>query len=194
MNRTNPQISLIVLAVFFLVGAIVGCIMAVVVVDPTEITDFFSMFWDSAQTVTLQNSFVGVLIGNLLLPTIIFVLGFCVLGAIAIPVCVGVKGFTITFAVTAIMRAFGTKGVWLALSSIGISSLLYIPCLLLVALFAFRASLLLTAACLGSGSKQPLYGAPYFVQFAMCLLVFTAVSAFNTYLQPALLSWVSLLV
>jgi stage II sporulation protein M len=146
--------------------------------DGNEFADFFTAMTDGAQNGELRNSFIRVLIPNLLWPFLIFLFSFSIIGIAAIPICVFAKGFLISYSASAIIRAFGESGIWFALISMGIPNLIYIPLLILVSLTAVRLST-------GMDRIQGIYAA----RFAIVTAIFTAIAAHQAFIQPKIITW-----
>lgn len=74
-------------------------------------------------------------------PLAAFLLGFSALGAVGVPVLMLARGFLLSFAAATFGRLFGLPGMAAALAAFGVTALLSVPVLFVVACGAFGASL-----------------------------------------------------
>jgi len=165
---------------------------------------------DAAEIIALQNSVSGYIAqiadGTYVPPTfwsvlwslgkyplLIVFLGFSLLGPFALPVLSGVRGFYLSFSVSAFTQAFGVEGWPVAFSLFGISALITIPCFFLLASQAFAASANLGRVLVGSDKIQAgtLYGSHYLMRGILCFLGILAAVFIELYVTPALVSWTS---
>lgn len=175
MRRFN---SLALVSACLLIGIITGSAAAVFSADGNELAEFFAAMSDGAQNGELRNSFIRVLIPNLLWPFLIFAFSFSILGIAAVPICVFSKGFLVSYSASAIIRTFGVNGIWFALISMGIPNLLYFPLLLLVSMTAVKLSL-------GMEKTQGIHT----VRFAIAAALSAAISAHQAFIQPRIITW-----
>ncbi|MCL2084157.1 MAG: hypothetical protein FWH06_02740 [Oscillospiraceae bacterium] len=184
------RLSMIVLALAFLAGAIGGNLTAMLLTGGDELTEYIGGFWDGMNAGTLYAAFAGTLLAGMAIPLLIFLSGFSSLGVALIPVCVAFKGFTFSYAVSAMLRFFGPNGFLLTVCALGVTNLIYIPCMLMSALFAFRTSLVMASVFFGKNKqiKAAACGPVYFIPFAVCFAVILGLAAYQAFLQPMLLS------
>jgi len=102
---------------------------------------------------------------------------FSPIGLVGIPACIFAKGFLVSYSVSAIFRALGLDGIWLALTAIGFPNFVYIPALVIVSILGLR---------LASGDRSS-RTSPYFHAVIFC--VFVGLAAFQAYLQPWITTW-----
>jgi hypothetical protein len=174
--KTN--FSLAFIAVAFLLGAAAGSLIAMTVADGSELTAFFENMVEGAKDGVLRNSFWRVLLPNLLWPGLIILFSFSRIGLVGIPMCVFAKGFLVSYSVSAIFRALGLDGIWLALTAMGIPNFIYIPALVIVSVVCLRFA---------SGERSTNIS-PYFHAVMFC--VFIGLAAFQAYLQPMITTWI----
>ncbi len=74
-------------------------------------------------------------------PLLVSLLGFTALGAVGIPVVLAVRGFLLSYAVTAFARLFGLEGMAAALAAFGVTALVAVPALFVAAYSAFQSAL-----------------------------------------------------
>lgn len=173
----KSSFSLALISVCFLLGAAAGSLVAMTVADSGELITFFGDMVEGAKQGALQNSFWRVLLPNLLWPALILLFSFSPFGIAGIPVCVLAKGFLISYSVSAIFRAFGFDGIWLALISVGLPNLIYVPVIVIASMLGLRVA---------SGIQQA-RAVSYF--HAATLSVFVGLAAFQAFLQPRLVTW-----
>jgi len=173
----KANFSLALIAAAFLLGAVTGSIIAMTVADGGELTTFFGDMVEGARDGVLRNSFWRVLLPNLLWPGLILLFSFSPIGLVGIPACIFAKGFLVSYSVSAIFRALGLDGIWLALTAIGFPNFVYIPALVIVSILGLR---------LASGDRSS-RTSPYFHAVIFC--VFVGLAAFQAYLQPWITTW-----
>ncbi|MCL2081275.1 MAG: hypothetical protein FWH16_04150 [Oscillospiraceae bacterium] len=174
----QKNFSLALVSAAFLIGAAAGSMTAMTVADGGELAAFFGDMVEGARDGALRNSFWRVLTPNLMWPGMILLFGFSPAGLVGIPACMLVKGFLVSYSVSAIFRAFGLDGIWLALTSIGLPNLVYVPVLVIVSVLGLRAT---------GGARRV---SPYF--HGLVLGVFIGLAAFQAYLQPRIAAWLLL--
>ena len=86
-------------------------------------------------------------------PLITFLLGSSALGVAGIPLLLGIRGFLLSFAAATFARLFGLPGMAVSLTALGVSILVGVPVLFVVAADAFRQSLSRLA-----GERSPVWG------------------------------------
>lgn len=74
-------------------------------------------------------------------PLAAFLLGSAALGALAIPVLLGVRGFLLAFSAATLTRLFGLPGMAASFAAFGITAFVAVPVLFVVSADAFRQSL-----------------------------------------------------
>lgn len=70
-----------------------------------------------------------------------FLLGSTALGAVGIPLLMGVRGFLLSYSAATFARLFGLPGMAVSVASFGLAALVAVPVLFVVASDAFRQSL-----------------------------------------------------
>ncbi|MCL2827579.1 MAG: stage II sporulation protein M [Oscillospiraceae bacterium] len=137
---------------------------------------FFSVFWSLGKYHLL----------------VVF-LGFSLLGILGLPVISGIRGFYLSFSISAFIQAFGVEGWPVAFSLFGTSALIAIPCFFLLASQSFSASATLGKALIGSDKLRAgtLYGSHYLVRTTLCFIGILAAVLIELYVTPALVSWTS---
>jgi stage II sporulation protein M len=118
-------------------------------------------------------------------------LGFSVLGVFCIPALSAVRGFFLSFSVSAIIRLMGSKGILLTLSIFGINTLITIPCFFVLSVSGFSASLYLLRLVFSKNTKNTAspFNSRFFMNCGICLIVLMVSTLIDTYLTPYLISY-----
>jgi len=172
---------------FFLVGALAGAISA------NYISDFSgallrNYFLSPEGGVFTSGGFGKSLFDTFLYPIIAIFFGFAAFGFILLPPLLGLKGFVLTFVAASIIKVFGGKGFWVSLSLFGLTSLISLPCLLILSVQAFTASYALTGALLKRRTLRAIYGRAYFLRCLLCSAALVLSAFIDSYLAPLLVS------
>lgn len=180
----------ILLALFFLVGAFFGCLTAAQVggggddslaayikgylaagaAGEVSAPSLFSLIWDSYRYALLAALF-----------------GFTALGVILMPLLMAVRGFFLAFAAASFVRMFGGSGLLLAMGVFGVSCMLTVPCLFVLAVQGYLAARVL--AGMVSEGRDPIYGKRAAVRFGICCAVLCVNVVFSRFAAPPLLNW-----
>lgn len=132
---------LLTLCAFFAAGIVAGQVVQHTVTGG-ELADYLRAYAGMvAENGATQASLPRVTAAYLREPVIIFLLGSCSFGAIAIPLVCAWQGFTLSFAVACFAGSLGQEGVLLSLAAFGLRSTVVLPCTLLIAQWAFDKTL-----------------------------------------------------
>ncbi|MBE6949127.1 MAG: hypothetical protein E7456_04705 [Ruminococcaceae bacterium] len=184
-DKISSMPGLILCGALFLCGCVAGTFSSAFVEDGSALTQYFSEYLSLEQDGSfIDPSFFSVLADTLRYPLAVFVMGFSMPGMIGIPVLTGIRGYTLAFSVSVMVRLYGGDGVLLALSLFAVSTLITVPCLLILSAQSFRASCMLTYMVVKPGSRGSLslYNIKYFVSCLICFGLLTAAAVFDTYL------------
>ncbi|MEG1593267.1 MAG: hypothetical protein RR350_02570, partial [Oscillibacter sp.] len=127
---------LVLLALFFFIGVILGQVLSARVPDATGdeltryLTDYISL--GDAPAVTAKTALSAFVI-YFRYPLLAFLLGFASVGLVLLPVTTVAYGFFLSFSVCCFTAAFGGEGVLLALAVFGLRCLMTLPCYFLLA-------------------------------------------------------------
>lgn len=99
---------------------------------------------------------------------LVFVLGFTSLGLLFLPVVFVARGFLLSFAVAAFIRAFGGGGAVAALAVFGVTGAISLPALFVLGVQGMVASRALASRFLGEDRRGLPYGRTYFLRCAGC--------------------------
>lgn len=134
--------QLAVLAICFAVGTMGGFFLSVAGGEEPELLDYLGRYFQSASQGNGITPALGSTIWDLgRWPAIVFLLGLTSLGVVGIPMVVGMRGFLLSYAATTFARLFHLPGVMAALTAFGVTALVSVPILFIVAADAFRQSL-----------------------------------------------------
>ena len=117
-------------------------------------------------------------------------LGLSILGPLLIPVLSAVRGFFLSFSVTAVMRCLGVKGIGFTLSLFGIPAIVSIPCFFILSALAFSSSLYLLRMIRAQGARSltPPFCGRLFVSCGACFILLVALAVADAYLISRLVS------
>lgn len=191
--------GLIILSALFLAGAVAGCLTAARVGGRTGqamtsyLQEYLTLFQDRPATGSLLGS---ALLGAFKYHAAVFLLGLTIPGVALIPLVLAVRGFFLSFTITAFARVFGMAGIWLSAGAFGVQALLTLPCLFFLAMSGLGASASLLGAVSGKNPKPAgkRLGRSYFLPFAFCSSVLCVSALFEAFITPSLLSWIAGLV
>lgn len=133
---------LAVLAVCFLAGALSGFLFSVLGGESPELLDYLRQYFQTAgQGGGLEPSLGAVIWDLIRWPLAAFLLGLTSAGAAGVPLLLGARGFLLAFAATTFARLFHLPGVAASLAAFGVTVVIAVPVLFVVAEDAFRQSL-----------------------------------------------------
>lgn len=134
--------QLTILGVCFLAGGLSGFFFSSLGGDSPELMDYLSSYFQSVgQGSGVEPSLWSSAWELTRWPLAAFLLGSTALGALGLPVLLGVRGFLLSFATATLARLFGLPGVAVSLAVFGVTALVAVPVLFVVSLDAFRQSL-----------------------------------------------------
>lgn len=173
---------------FFLAGALSGAVSANYISDYSG-TLLKNYFLSAQSGVFMSGGLAKSFFDSFLYPAIAFFLGFAAFGFILLPLLSGLKGFVLTFVATSIIKVLGSAGWLVSLSLYGLTSLISLPCLLILSVQAFTASFTLTGALLKRRAVfRAVYGKVYFIRCLLCAAALIITVFIDAYLAPILAS------
>lgn len=189
-------IRLLLLALFFSAGVILGQVLSGRIPADTEeelrryLTDYFSL--SDAPPVNRQ-----LLLSTLLIyfryPMLAFLLGFASAGVVLLPVLTAAYGFFLSFSVCCFTASFGRGGILLALAVFGLRCVVTLPCYFSMAVPALQHSVSLAAMSFGRSGRRTLpvqYGAMWWIRFGAVTGILTVGVFADLFLGPELLELV----
>lgn len=195
VRRTGKQIRaafswdgltrLAVLAVFFGLGALGGFLFSALSEDSPELLSYLRQYFQSAgEGGGLEPSLAAVIWDLVRWPLAAFLLGMAPVGAVGVPVLMGGRGFLLAFAATTFARLFHLPGLAVALAAFGVTVLVAVPVLFVVAEDAFRQSL----SRLPSAVSSPAHWSERAQALAPCAGLLVLAAALQRTVMPALFS------
>ena len=180
---------MLLLALFFLGGAILGQVLAGRVPGETglELRQYLEDYVRLGGEVS-PGAAVSAAAVYFRYPLLAFLLGFASIGVVLLPVSAAAFGFFLSFAVCCFTAAFGPDGVLLALAALGLRCVVTMPCFFLLASSSCGTAAGLAAVSFGSGRRTaPAWGRVDWRRFGACSLALAAGVCGELTLTPALL-------
>ena len=176
---------LAVLAICFGLGALGGFLFSALNGDSPELLDYLRQYFRSAgEGGGLEPSLIAVVWDLLRWPLAAFLLGLVPAGAVGVPLLMGARGFLLTFAATTFARLFHLPGLAAALAAFGVTILVSVPVLFVVAEDAFRQSL----SRLPGAASAPAHWSDRVRALAPCAGLLVLAVALQQTVMPALFS------
>ncbi len=176
---------LAILAVCFGLGALGGFLFSALSGESGELLDYLQQYFRSAgQGGGLEPSLTATVWDLIRWPLAAFLLGLVPLGAVGVPLLMGGRGFLLAFAAATFVRLFHLPGVAAALAAFGITLLVAVPVLFVVAADAFRQSL----SRLPGAPSAPVHWVDRARALAPCAGLLVLAIALQQTLMPALFS------
>ena len=151
---SSPLPRLLLLALFFFGGAVLGQVLAGRVPDNTGgelrryLEEYVRLEGDPPALAVLSAAVV-----YFRYPLLAFLLGFASIGVVLLPVSAAAFGFFLSFAVCCFTAAFGPDGVLLALAAMGLRCLVAVPSYFLLAASSLGTAAGLAAVSFGGGRR-----------------------------------------
>lgn len=180
---------MLLLALFFLGGAILGQVLAGRVPGETglELRQYLEDYVRLGGEVS-PGAAVSAAAVYFRYPLLAFLLGFASIGVVLLPVSAAAFGFFLSFAVCCFTAAFGPDGVLLALAALGLRCVVTMPCFFLLASSSCGTAAGLAAVSFGSGRRTAsACGRVDWRRFGACSLALAAGVCGELTLTPALL-------
>ena len=176
---------LAVLAICFGLGALGGFLFSALSGDSLELLDYLQQYFQSAGEGSGLEPSLGAVIWDLIRwPLAAFLLGLAPVGAVGVPVLMGTRGFLLAFAATTFARLFHLPGFAAALAAFGVTVLVAVPVLFVVAEDAFRQSL----SRLPGAASAPAHWSERVQALAPCAGLLVLAVALQQTVMPALFS------
>lgn len=176
---------LAILAVCFGLGALGGFLFSTLGGESGELLDYLQGYFQAAgQGGGLEPSLPSTVWDLIRWPLAAFLLGLVPLGAVGVPLLMGGRGFLLAFAAATFARLFHLPGVAAALAAFGMTLLVAVPVLFVVAADAFRQSL----SRLPGAASAPIHWTERARALAPCAGLLVLATALQQTVMPALLS------
>ena len=176
---------LAILAVCFGLGALGGVLFSALGGESGELLDYLRGYFQAAgQDGGLEPSLPSTVWDLIRWPLAAFLLGLVPLGAVGVPLLMGGRGFLLAFAAATFARLFHLPGVAAALAAFGMTLLIAVPVLFVVAADAFRQSL----SRLPGAASAPIHWTERARALAPCAGLLVLATALQQTVMPALFS------
>lgn len=176
---------LAILAVCFGLGALGGFLFSALGGESGELLDYLEGYFQAAgQGGGLEPSLPSTVWDLIRWPLAAFLLGLVPLGAVGVPLLMGGRGFLLAFAAATFARLFHLPGVAAALAAFGMTLLVAVPVLFVVAADAFRQSL----SRLPGAPSAPIHWTERARALAPCAGLLVLATALQQTVMPALFS------
>ena len=191
-GQSAPLPRLVLLALFFLGGVLLGQVVSGRVPDATGdelgryLTDYLRLDGGTERTTAAALSAALIYFRY---PLLAFLLGFTSLGVLLLPCATVAYGFFLSFSVCCFTAAFGSDGVLLALAVFGLRCAVTLPCYLLLAVPAWGTSATLASFSFGRGRRAApvVYGRSCWVRFGGVMAALLTGMCVDLFLSPWLL-------
>ena len=189
-GKQSDFFGLILCGVLFIGGSIAGSVMAGFFQDGETLSRYVAAFLDAYKTQP-QTDFFAALISTVKYHVAAVFLGFSVLGPLLIPALSAVRGFFLSFSVTAVLRCLGVKGIGFTLSLFGIPAVISIPCFFILSTLAFSSSfhILRLVRAHGARALSSPFCSRLLASCCACLILLVAPAAADTYLISRLVPY-----
>ena len=193
-NRHREQPSalprLVLLALFFLGGVVLGQVVAGRVPADTgrELTEYLRGYLTLEGSVS-PRAVLSALVLYLRYPLLALLLGFASLGVALLPALTAAFGFSLSFSVSCFTAAFGSDGVLLALAVFGVRCAVTLPVYFLLAVPSWSSAAALAAASFGRGRRTApvVYGRTWWLRAAGSAAALLAGMGVELFVSPWLL-------
>ena len=184
---------LLLLALFFTAGVLLGQVLAGRMPDATGdelrryLEDYLRLGGGAAPT---PRTVVSTLVIYFRYPLLAFLLGFASIGVVLLPCATAAYGFFLSFSVCCFTASFGADGVLLALAVFGLRCAVTLPCYFLLAAPSWGTAAGLAAVSFGSGRRTAapvVYGRACWIRLGACCLALLAGVCVDVLLSPVLL-------
>lgn len=193
VNKLSARvdIAVVILSAILLCAICAGCITASCVTEDSAgfLNEYISKnALYAGQVIAGREQFFKSLITLVKYPAIVFSLGYTAFGTVLIPGVLFFRGFFLSFSVASVIRVLGYKGLAAALSVYGLQALVSIPCTLIIAAKAMRASQRFFSFAKAGKEQRVIPHAPdgYFTCFFICIICLTLCALLEVLLVPKL--------
>lgn len=183
---------LLLLALFFLGGVVLGQVLAGRVPDATgdELARYLADYVRLGGSGSVSaGTALSALVVYFRYPLLAFLLGFASIGVVLLPCAAAAFGFFLSFSVCCFTAAFGAEGVLLALAVFGLRCAVTLPVFFLLAVPSWGTSAALASLSFGRGRRSApvAYGSRWWLRLAVCGAVLLAGVCVDLFCSPWLL-------
>ncbi|MCL2547149.1 MAG: stage II sporulation protein M [Oscillospiraceae bacterium] len=190
-SADNPAVLMVLMGVCFIIGAFAGGYITAHLQGESRLrlTQTFHDLYAQLQLGNMSTiSPLPAIRNALLLPTIVYIFSFSLLGVAIAPFAMAVKGFALSVTVTAFVMSLGLNGLWFSIASVGIPALVTLPLFMLVCMYTFRSALRRTTAKTSTGKPSRRMAAQAILTVAG---LFATTAIYEAYAVPPLLGWLA---
>lgn len=189
MEWRRPLVHLLILALFFFAGVVLGQVFSSRIPDATGeelrryLTDFLNL--EEAGDFSSRTALSAAVL-YFRYPLSAFLLGFASIGILLLPLMTGIFGFFLSYSVCCFTAAFGPDGVLLALAVFGLRCAVTLPCYFLLAVPSLERSMALVSLSFGKGRRSTpvVYGREWWERLAVISGVLAAGMCAELMLAP----------
>jgi stage II sporulation protein M len=179
-----------VLCIFFLAGAVIGCLTAVRIDGEQleKLSQTFTFMHQSLQSGQIPAvPFLNAVFNAFLFHIVVYAFGVTVFGLAVAPAAIAIKGFFLSVTVTVFVKMLGWTGFALAAAALAPQAIIALPILFIIASNALKNSLSMVL-------KRGTHPGPFQIRLKMiavtaAILLMTAV--YEAYISPYILVWIS---
>ena len=191
-GRTAPLPCLLILAVFFFAGIVLGQVVAGQISPSAslDLSQYLSAYYQlERESSGVPASALSALLLYFRYPALAFLLGFASIGFLLLPCLTLSYGFFLSFSICCYTTAFGPGGVFLAAAVFGLRCLVTIPCYFCVAVTSMGSSSVLASLTRGKGHHTSAGGSgnPRFLLGCVCTVILLIGVCLELFFEPRLL-------
>lgn len=171
--RETPVQSFLILGAAFVVGALLGLLAASLIGQEScdNLEQFFRSYTELTPGRTYTwSGFFQTLWYFVRLPLLLLLAGFSALGVFVIPAALSLKGFSFSFAVSALVLLYGLPGLIAAAVFFGLADLVFIPILFLIGEWNWEVSCHIAFGRVISGGRPKMKSAVLLLSAAILAL------------------------
>lgn len=180
------------LSVLFLGGSVAGCIAAGVIRDDSgALTEYIRSYLSALEQDRALVRFFPVLWETMRFPLAVFLLSLTALGVVGLPILFALRGFLLSYAVSALFRLLGAQGLLLAFVLFGVSALFWMPALFELGVQGLLGSYGLLRRVTGDGRYPLRFGGGFFVRSGVCAAAVCLCAGVECFAVPVLLHMIA---
>lgn len=188
---TEGTPALVVTAVFFALGGLLGVFTALRTADGgvEAMASYLDRFLAAAQSGALDVPALPELLWRAVRwPLAAVLFGFSALGLLGIPVLVSLRGFFLAFSIASFARAYGRGGLTVAFFLLGVPGTVAVPAFFLMAVQSFSTALALAGRVGGGGRRELPFHRDHFFRCGVCAAAVFVSLLLERYLVPVLVA------
>lgn len=190
MFMGKSMLPMLVIAVLFIAGVLLGCVVSLHVNGEGLIV--LNDYLNNITNKYNQNSSVVwmTILSTYIYPVSIFIFGFTVLGVLVIPLTVALKGFLLSFMITSFIKVFSIQGLLYSAVIMVVPAVIMLPCMFVLATQGGFHSLALLFMYFSKGRHMDAFILPrnYVTKFIVCLVALFFSVIYEIYLSPMFIS------